>query len=143
MVCGVTFADDQGMVGYGVCSSWGLQMMMNKLNYIVKKYSMKIDTQKQKQWIMRWVPEGVVTTGIDGRRVEQVSNFKYLGLLISEDGRCLVDVRTRIACAKDAFNKRRNLLTEVLSRTPKKSLAKILIWPIVLYGCESLTLLQD
>ena len=30
----------------------------------------------------------------DDQEIEQVSNFKYLGSLISEDGRCLVDVKT-------------------------------------------------
>ena len=31
---------------------------------------------------------------VDDQEIEQVSSFKYLGSLISENGRCLVDVKT-------------------------------------------------
>ena len=48
---------------------------------------------------------------VECQSVEQVSKFRYLGSLISEDGRCLDDVKTRIGMAKDAFNKRKELLT--------------------------------
>ena len=37
--------------------------------------------------------------------------FRYLGSLISEDGRCLDDGRTRIGMTMDAFNTRKELLT--------------------------------
>ena len=49
----------------------------------------------------------VVNITIDRQTVEQVKNFKYLGSNISEDGYDLVDVKTRIALAKEAFNKRK------------------------------------
>src|SRR5688572_4833209 len=52
----------------------------------------------------------------------------------------LNDVKTRIALAKDAFNKRKELLTKGLSRTLKTRLVKVLVWPVVLYGCETWTL---
>src|SRR5437899_7234628 len=45
--------------------------------------------------------------------------------------------------AKDAFNKWKELLTKRLSRTLKKRMVKVLVWPVVLYGCETRTLLQD
>src|SRR5207244_1523618 len=44
---------------------------------------------------------------IDGQKVEQVKTFKYLGSVIAEDGRCMDDIKQRIGCAKDAFNKRK------------------------------------
>ena len=77
-------------------------------------------------------------------RVEQVKNFKYLGSNISEDGYNLVDVKTRIALAKEVFNKRKEFLTKGgLSRTLKKRMAKVLVWPVVLYGCETWTLIGE
>ena len=48
---------------------------------------------------------------VEGQSVEQVSKFRYLGSLVSEDGRCLDDVKTRIGMAKVASNKRKELLT--------------------------------
>src|SRR3989442_10649771 len=45
--------------------------------------------------------------------------------------------------AKDAINKRKELFTKGLSMTLKKGMVKVLVWPVVLYGCDSWTLLQD
>ena len=45
--------------------------------------------------------------------------------------------------AKDAFNKRKELVTKGLSMKLKKRMVKVLVWPVVLYGCETWTLLQD
>ena len=53
-------------------------------------------------------------------RIEQVKSFKYLGSIITEDGRSDVDVKSRITMAKDAFNQRKELLTKGLSRTLKR-----------------------
>src|SRR3989441_12710358 len=60
-----------------------------------------------------------------------------------EDGRSHSDVKVKIAMAKDAINKRKELLTKGLSMTLKNRMVKVLLWPVVLYGCETWTLLQD
>ena len=74
---------------------------------------------------------------IDGQRVEQVKTFKYLGSVIAEDGRCMDDIKQRIGCAKDAFNKWKELLSKSMNKVLKKRLVKVLVWPVVLYGCET------
>jgi endonuclease/exonuclease/phosphatase family metal-dependent hydrolase len=140
LVSDVRFADDQGMVAG---TETGLQRIMNKLNDTAKNFSMKINVQKTKAMVVRWNGGGVVNITVDGQRIEQVKSFKYLGSIITEDGRSHVDVKARIAMAKDAFNKRKELLTKGLSMTLKKRMVKVLVWPIVLYGCETWTLLQD
>jgi len=43
-----------------------------------------------------------------------VKQFRYLGSVISEDGRCEQEIKTRIAMAKAAFNERRTLLERKL-----------------------------
>jgi hypothetical protein len=50
----------------------------------------------------------VVNITIDGQNTEQVRSFKNLGSIISEDGRSIVDVKTRTGQARDAFNKRKD-----------------------------------
>ena len=104
---------------------------------------MKINVQKTKTMVVRWDGCGVVNITIDGQRIEQVKSYKYLGSIISEDGRSNTDVKVRIALAKEAFNKRKELLTKELSRKLKKRMVKVLIWPVVLYGCETWTLLKE
>src|SRR3989441_5395030 len=140
LVSDVRSADDQGMVAG---TEMGLQRLMKKLNDSAKNFNMKINVQKTKTMVVRWDGGGVVNITVDGKRIEQVKSFKYLGSVITEDGRSHSDVKVRIAMAKDAFNKRKELLTKGLSMTLKKIMVKVLVWPVVLYGCETWTLLQD
>ena len=53
------------------------------------------------------------------------------------------DIKKRIGIAKDAFNKRKDLLTRRMSRVVKKKIVKSVIWPVALYGCETWTLRKD
>src|SRR6476469_9252777 len=104
----VKYADDQGMVAN---TEAGLQSLMDSLNTTAKHYDIKINIKKTKAIVVsRNVGERVNIT-VEGQSIEQVSKFRYLGSLISEDGRCLDDVTTRIGMAKDAFNKRKELIT--------------------------------
>ena len=62
---------------------------------------------------------------------------------MTEDGRNLVDVKTRIGMAKSAFVERKELLTSRLRLSLKKKIVKTLIWPVLLYGCETWTLRKE
>ena len=104
----VKYADDQGMVAN---TKAGLQSLMDSLNTTAKHYDKKINIKKTKAMVVSRNGGERVNTTVEGQSVEQVSKFRYLGSLISEDGRCLDDVKTRIGMAKDAFNKRKELLT--------------------------------
>ena len=68
---------------------------------------MKINVQKTKTMVVSRDEGQVVNFTIGGQRVKKVKNSKYLGSNISEDGYNLVDVKTRIALANEAFNKRK------------------------------------
>ena len=107
---------------------------------LLRSLTRRLMFKKTKTMVMCKDGGGVVNITTDGQREEQVESFKYLEAIISEDGRSLNDVKTRIALAKDAFNKRNELLTKGLSRTLKTRLVKVLVWPVVLYGCETWTL---
>ena len=50
----------------------------------------------------------MVNITIDRQEVEQVKNFKYFGSNISEDGYNVADVKSGIALANEAFNKRKS-----------------------------------
>src|SRR6476619_1189464 len=103
----VKYADDQGMVAH---TETGLQSLMDSLNTTEKHYDMKINIKKTKAMVVSRNGGEIVNITVEGQSVEQVSKFRYLSSLISEDGRCLDDVKTRIGMAKDAFNKRKELL---------------------------------
>ena len=45
--------------------------------------------------------------------------------------------------AKDAFNKRRELLTQRMDRKLKKKIIKAVVWSVALYGSETWTMRKD
>ena len=130
----VRFADDQAMVAD---SETGLERQMSSLEKTANDYDMKINIKKTETMLISKKEGGSVSFLINGQAIERVNRFKYLGSVISEDGRSLAAVKERIVLAKDAFNKRRELLTKHMSKTLKKKLLKTLIWPIALYSCET------
>ena len=72
--------------------------------------------------------------------MEQVRNFKCLGTMISEDAKCIDNVKGRIGMAKETFDKRNELLTKRLSKDIQKRMMKSLAWLVALYGCETWTM---
>ena len=78
---------------------------------------------------------------INDRALKQVEQFKYLGTLITQDGRCETEVKARIAQAKSAFVKMKSLLTnKSIGLEIRKKILRCYIEPILLYGCEAWTL---
>ena len=51
-----------------------------------------------------------VTNMIDQKQLENVECFKYLGSIITNDGKCTCEIKSRIAMAKAVFNKKKTLL---------------------------------
>ena len=138
----VKFADDQGMVAQ---TEKGLQTIMDALSKTGKEYDMKINVKKTK--VMRVCKNGSKREGgnsinimIEGQWVEQVNQFRYLGSLISDDGTCTAEIKSRIAMAKNAFNKRRELFSKRLSKELKKKVIMTIVWSVALYGSETWTL---
>ena len=78
---------------------------------------------------------------IDGETMETVTNFIFLGSKITADGDCSHEIERRFRLGRkamtnlDSILKRRDitLLTEV-------HLVKAMVFPVVMYGCESWTI---
>ena len=60
--------------------------------------------------------------------------------MLTNDGRCTCEIKSRIAIAKAAFNKKRALFTSEMDLKLGKKLVKCYIWSIALYGAETGTL---
>ena len=136
------FADDQGMVAQ---KENGLQTITDSLSKTGKEYDMKINVKNSK--VMRVCRNGSKQEGdnsinitIEGQRVEQVNQFRYLGSLISDDGTFTAEIKCRIAMSKNAFSKRRELFSKRLSKELKKKVIMSIVWSVALYGSETWTL---
>ena len=134
LVQDIRFADDQAMIA---SSQEGLQKMMDALNDTARVYGMKINIGKTKAMRVSRNRGGSVSIHIENQEVEQVDKFKYLGSVVTDDGRSENEIKIRIAMAKEAFMRRRELLTKRMKRSLKKRIVKTLIWTVLLYGSET------
>ena len=73
-------------------SQKGLQELMNRLNAVMKEYGRKINVKKTKVMCISRKGNSKVRLLIDDQQVEQVSQFKYLGSWISDDGYATKDI---------------------------------------------------
>ena len=90
-----------------------LQLMIAKLNEAGKQYGMKINTGKTKvMQIGRTEGSRPLRIEVDGMPLEQVTKYKYLGVIITEDGRDDEEIKTRLGIARTAFNNLENVLRD-------------------------------
>ena len=115
-----------------------LQGMIDKLIQIGKCYGMEMNVEKTKVMRISRQPSPV-TIMIDQKQLKNVECFKYLGSILTNDGRCTCEIKFRIAMAKAAFNKK-TLFTRKLDLNLRKKLVKCYIWSMALYGAETWTL---
>ena len=78
---------------------------------------------------------------VDGTEVEHVTQFNFLGSLITTSSGCSTELRRRMAMAKSAMVGLNKIWTDRgITKATKKHLVSALIFPIATYGCESWTL---
>src|SRR5580692_4117045 len=106
----------------------GLQKVMNRLNETAKRYDMKINVKKTKVMAVSREEGRAGNLTIDGHKVEQVKTFKYIGVIMTENGSCIEEVKARMGMAKVTFNRTRELVIKSLKTELVKRLVKALIW---------------
>jgi len=112
--------------------------MIDKLIETGRRYAMEMNVEKTK--VMRISRPFQVKTMIDQKQLENLESFTYLGSTLTNDGRCTCEIKSRIAVAKGAVNKKMALFTSTLDLKLRTKLVKCYIWSIVLYGAETWTI---
>jgi hypothetical protein len=112
--------------------------MTDKLIEIGGCYEMETNVEKTK--VMRISRQPFPVKIMVDQKLENVESFKYLGSILTNDGRCTCEIKCRIAMAKAAFNKKIALFTSTLDLELRKKLVKCYIWSKALYGAETWTL---
>ena len=113
-----------------------LQSMIDKLIEIGRCYGMEMNVEKTKVMRISRQPSPV-TIMIGQKQLDNVERFNYLGSMLTNDGRCTREIKSRIAMAKVAFNKKKALFTSKLDLDLRKKLVKCYIWSMAFYGAET------
>ena len=136
VITNLRFADDiDGLAG----SEKELASLVNHLDKTSNRYGMEISGEKTK--LMTNSPKPITTKiTVNGTQLETVSQFKYLGAIINEEG-SKTEILARAAQASTAMAKLKAIWRDKnLSLKTKVNLLRTLVIPIFLYACESWTL---
>ena len=78
---------------------------------------------------------------MDGETVETVRYFIFLGSKITADGDCSHEIKRCLLLARKAMTNLDSILkSRDITLPTKVRLVKTMVFPVVMYGCESLTI---
>ena len=102
-----------------------------------EKAGLKLNIQKTK--IMA---SGLITSWqIDGEPRETVTDFIFLGSKITSDGGCSHEIKRRFPLGRKSMTKLDSILkSRDITLQIKVHIVKALVFPVVMYGCESWTI---
>ena len=85
---------------------------------------------------------GLITSWqIDGEEVETVTDFIFLGSKIIEDSDCSHEIKRRLLLGRKAMTNLDSILkSRDITLLPKVHIVKAMVFPVVMYGCESWTI---
>ena len=102
-----------------------------------EKVGLKLNIQKTK--IMAASP--ITSWQIDGETMETVTGFIFLGCKITAEGDCSHEIKRQLLLGRKTMTNPDNMLkSRDITLLTKACLVKNMVFPVVMYGCESWTI---
>ena len=118
-------------------SEEGLKILLMKVKEKSEKAGLKLNIQNTK--IMASGP--IMSWQVDGETVETVTDFIFLGSQITADGECSHEIKRHLLLGRKAMTNLDSLLkSRDIALPTKVHLVKAMVFPVVMYGCESWTI---
>ena len=113
-----------------------LKILLMKVKEESEKVGLKLNIQKTK--IMASGP--ITSWQIDGEAVETVADFNFGGSTITEDGDCSHEIKRSLLLGRKVMSNLDSILkSRDITLSTKVCLVKAMVFPVVMYGCESWT----
>ena len=109
---------------------------MMKVKDESEKVGLKLNIQETK--IMASGP--ITSWKIDGKTVETVADFIFLGSKITEDGDSSHEIKRRLLLGRKSYDQPRQHIRKQRHDFVNKGLVKAMVFPVVMYGRESWTI---
>ena len=114
-----------------------LKSLLMKVQEESEKVGLKLNIQNTK--IMASSP--IISWEIDGEIVETVSDFTFLGSKITADGDCIHEIKRHLLLGRKVVTNLDSILkSRDITLPTKVCLVKAMVFPVVMYGCESWTM---
>ena len=125
------YADDTTLMAE---SEEKLKSLLMKVKEESETVGLKLNVQKTK--ILAYRP--ITSWEIDGETVETVSNFIFGGSKITADGDCSHEIKRCLLLGRKVMtNLDSRLQSRDITLPTKFRLVKAMVFPVVMYGCES------
>ena len=125
------YADDTTLMAE---SEEELKSLLKKVKVENEKVGLKLNIQKTK--IMASSP--TTSWEIDGETVQTVSDFTFGGSKITADGDCSHEIKRHLLLGRKVItNLDSTFKSRDISLPTKVRLVKAMVFPVVMYGCES------
>ena len=82
----------------------------------------------------------IISWQIDGETMETVTDFIFLGSKITADGDCSHEIKRHLLLGRKAMANLDSIKSRDIILTTKVHLVKAMVFPVVMYGCESWTI---
>ena len=114
-----------------------VKSLLMKVKVESEKVGLKLNIQKTK--IMASGP--TTSWEIDGETVETVSDFIFLGSKITSDGNCSHEIKRRLLLGRNVMTNLDSILKiRDITLPTKVCLVSAMVFPVVMYQCESWTI---
>ena len=114
-----------------------LKSLLVKMKEESEKAGLKLNIQKME--IMVFSP--ITSWQIDGETMETVTDIMFLGSKITADGDCSHEIKRCLLLGRKAMNNLDRILkSRDITLLTKVHLVKAMIFPVIMYGCESWTI---
>ena len=114
-----------------------LKSLLMKVKEESEKVGLKLNIQKTKTM----ASDPITLWQIDGETVETVTDFIFLGSKITADGDCSHEIKRCLLLGRKAMNNLDSILkSRDITLPTKVHLVKTMVFPVVMYGCESWTI---
>uniref|UniRef100_A0A8B9W3V8 RNA-directed DNA polymerase n=1 Tax=Bos mutus grunniens TaxID=30521 RepID=A0A8B9W3V8_BOSMU len=114
-----------------------LKSLLMKMEEESEKVGLKLNIQKTK--IMASGP--ITSWQIDGKTVETVADFIFLDSQITADGDCSHEIKRHLLLGRKVMTNLDSILkSRDVTLSTKVHLVKAMVFPVVMYGCESWTI---
>ena len=114
-----------------------LKSLLMKVKEESEEVGLKLNIQKTKIMV-----SGPITSWqIDGETMETVRDFIFLSSKITADGDCSHEIKRHLLLGRKAMTNLDSILkTRDITLSTKVCLVKTMVFPVVMYGCESWTI---
>nr|CAH7712302.1 unnamed protein product [Callosobruchus chinensis] len=134
----IRYADDTAIIADNAND---LQTLLNSVNETSQQRGLKINTNKTKFMVVSRDNLPNVDLQLNGKQIERVNKFKYLGSMVDDQWNPELEIRCRIEQARTNFLKLKQFLTNRnLNFKLSYSMVKFFVWSVLLYGAEAWTL---